>query len=215
LGSDHDPTLLAALKFCLSLFHGYLKKGLLDDSDESVRKMAAPFLPLLGQCLRLSGAAAVVTVAMRCMCTLLGWGLPVTAGFSQAVGQHMLMLMCRGGALVSTDNELVQACMKGLTSLFQLSIQRNEELIKRADQVADRSRKVSVREDLLPLSLDSCRALVSLLIASVTEVMTTFQSVSYQLIKIILEIKLIVPEIYDLVDKVLEQTIISHRKVST
>ena len=49
--------------------------------------MAAPFVPLLGQCLRLTGAVDVVTLATRCLCTLLTWKVEVESSFVQAVGK--------------------------------------------------------------------------------------------------------------------------------
>ena len=42
-------------------------------------------------------------------------------------GGRLLRLMLRSGALRSTDSELVQACIKGLTSLFNLHNSRRAE----------------------------------------------------------------------------------------
>ena len=104
-----NPAAMAAVRFCLSLFSAALRRNRLDYNDPAVRAMAAPFVPLLGQCLRLSGATDVVTLAMRCLCTLLTWDLPTCEPtFVQAVAGRMLRLMWRGGALRSTENELVR-----------------------------------------------------------------------------------------------------------
>ena len=81
-----DPAAMAAVRFCLSLFSASLKRNKMDPTDRVVLSMAAPFVPLLGQCLRLSGAVDVVTLATRCLCTLLTWGIRVEASFVQAVG---------------------------------------------------------------------------------------------------------------------------------
>jgi hypothetical protein len=81
-----DPAAMAAVRFCLSLFSASLKRNKMDPTDRVVLSMAAPFVPLLGQCLRLSGAVDVVTLATRCLCTLLTWGIHVEASFVQAVG---------------------------------------------------------------------------------------------------------------------------------
>lgn len=59
----------------------------MDPTDRVVLSMSAPFVPLLGQCLRLSGAVDVVTIATRCLCTLLTWGIQVEPKFVQAVGE--------------------------------------------------------------------------------------------------------------------------------
>ena len=190
----------------------------MDPTDRVVLSMSAPFVPLLGQCLRLSGAVDVVTLATRCLCTLLTWGIHVEASFVQAVGTHrnapywcysqcivmlyiveriddntlfnpsiltpsllilisfphtlslstsiysplfflpilvlalggrLLRLMLRSGALRSTDSELVQACIRGLTALFSL---HNNRLAQRADNRAFNKEKRVMMEinELLP-----------------------------------------------------------------
>ena len=82
-----DPAAMAAVRFCLSLFSASLKRNKLDPSDPLVLSMSAPFVPLLGQCLRLTGAVDVVTLATRCLCTLLTWRVQVENSFVQAVGK--------------------------------------------------------------------------------------------------------------------------------
>ena len=86
-GGGTDPAAVAAVRFCLSLFSACLKRNRMDPTDRVVLSMAAPFVPLLGQCLRLSGAVDVVTIATRCLCTLLTWGIQVEPKFVQAVGE--------------------------------------------------------------------------------------------------------------------------------
>lgn len=205
----------------------------MDPTDRVVLSMSAPFVPLLGQCLRLSGAVDVVTIATRCLCTLLTWGIQVEPKFVQAVGAfhhiavsvplplytflllflpllfspllhfpsllflisplslpslllpsshsssyfiifsfsslllphqilsslnppssyctggRLLRLMLRSGALRSTDSELVQACIKGLTSLFAL---HNNRLAVRADTRMQMKERQAMREinDMMP-----------------------------------------------------------------
>lgn len=86
-GGGTDPAAVAAVRFCLSLFSACLKRNRMDPTDRVVLSMSAPFVPLLGQCLRLSGAVDVVTIATRCLCTLLTWGIQVEPKFVQAVGE--------------------------------------------------------------------------------------------------------------------------------
>ena len=71
-----DPSALAAVRFCLSLFSAVLRRDRLESTDPVVRSMASPFIPLLGQCLRLSEVTEVVTLAVRCLTGLLSWDLP-------------------------------------------------------------------------------------------------------------------------------------------
>ena len=85
--SGTDPAAIAAVRFCLSLFSSSLKRNKLDQTDSLVLSMAAPFVPLLGQCLRLTGAVDVVTLATRCLCSILTWNIQVESSFIQAVGK--------------------------------------------------------------------------------------------------------------------------------
>lgn len=64
-------------------------------------------------------------------------------------GGRLLRLMLRSGALRSTDSELVQACIKGLTALFNL---HNNRLAARADTRLLNKGKKAMKElnSLLP-----------------------------------------------------------------
>jgi hypothetical protein len=63
--------------------------------------------------------------------------------FLCAQGGRLLRLMLRSGALRSTDSELVQACIKGLTALFAL---HNNRLAARADTRAMNKGKRAMKE---------------------------------------------------------------------
>lgn len=118
---DSNISVITLAKFCLTLLNACLKNNKIDETDASVRSMLKPFLPILANCLCLPGTAAIAPMAMRCLCTLLAWGLELDAKdnrFSKAVGVRMVKLMFRNGTLLSSDSDLVQACLKGLTSLF-------------------------------------------------------------------------------------------------
>ena len=220
---EDDPSFNAAVKFCLSLLLSCLKQNKLDSQDEVIRSMAAPFLPLLGQCLRVSGNSTIVVLAMRCICALLSWGLSVEVSYSRAVGKRMLNMMYSGGATLSTDSELVQTCVKGLVSLFQLH-QKNYD--SSGSAVSPASTVVSTAIDNLlstpntekrekrelPLEEESIRNLLSLLTTSILEVTSEYQNSAFQLIKLVVDMRIVVPEIYDLVNRLIEQIVLSHRK---
>ena len=57
------------------------------------------------------------------------------------LGGRLLRLMLRSGALRSTDSELVQACIKGLTSLFNIHNSRRAE--KAGQKALDKENRVS------------------------------------------------------------------------
>jgi U3 small nucleolar RNA-associated protein 20 len=220
---EDDPAFTAAVKFCLSLLLSCLKQKRLDESDPLVRDMATPFLPLFAQCLRISGNSGIVVLAMRCICGLLSWGLPVEPAFSRSIGKRMLELIYQGGAVLSTDNDLVQTCIKGLYSLFLLynkskSQQQSKEdfatfnpLNSSLDEVADTPLPKKGNEKL-PLDLESIRTLLSLLTSSILEVATSYQNSSFQLIRAIVDSRIVVPEMYDLMKALIEQVVLSHRK---
>ena len=60
---------------------------------------------------------------------------------NNALGGRLLRLMLRSGALRSTDSELVQACIKGLTSLFNIHNSRRAE--KAGQKAVDKENRAS------------------------------------------------------------------------
>ena len=100
--------------------------------------MATPFIPLLVHILRLSSdtddygqtsataSNAIVASTVKIVVQLLAWGLPVKPKFSRVLGSRLLKLMMRSGVVLHSDKEIVQACMKGLTSLFVYHNQQRE-----------------------------------------------------------------------------------------
>ena len=60
---------------------------------------------------------------------------------NNTLGGRLLRLMLRSGALRSTDSELVQACIKGLTSLFNIHNSRRAE--KAGQKALDKENRAS------------------------------------------------------------------------
>ena len=227
-GGGSDPAAIVAVKFCLTLFLSAIKKNQLDSGHEETRTMCIPFIPLLGQCLRIPGAANVVALSMRCLCALLSWNLPVDSSFSRAVGARMMKVMFRGGVLLSTDNELVQACIRGLTSLFDLyNAQKEARKDESKKETGSHSGKRKASSSALvaslasggktealshPLSENNTRTLLKMMTVSIMEVTSSYQNAAFQLIKSIIKARVMVPEIYDLITKLTEQIVLSQRK---
>jgi U3 small nucleolar RNA-associated protein 20 len=194
-----DAATIEAVKFCLTLFHLAIKKNILTEEDPSTCKMIPTFLPLLGHCLRLPGSSDVVALAMKCLCSILPWNeIAIDPNFARSVASQMLKLMFRGGIMVSSDNELVQACIKGLTSLFQ-----NYNRVKKQRP----NEKI-----LLPLPEPKLRTLLQLLVSSILEVTSNYQNAAFQLIRSVFETRTLVPEVYDLVKTLMDQLVLSQRK---
>merc|ERR1719487_418469 len=93
----------------------------------------------------------------------------------------MLGLLFRGGALISTDNELVQSCLKGLTALFHLYIKQNSAVL------ANINEDTVVEKEKLPLTEESIRTLLSMLTASILEITATYQNTAFQFIRSVLD----------------------------
>ena len=83
--------------------------------------------------------------------------MPIQKEFSHALGKLILKLMFRGGAMVSTDSELVQACIKALTGIFQTHA---KYLISSGDKEMNK----------LPFPIENIRLLLELLTTSITEI---------------------------------------------
>jgi U3 small nucleolar RNA-associated protein 20 len=69
-----------------------------------------------------------------------------------------------------------------------------------------------VIDNKLPFPMQSIRSLVEILLSSVSEISASQNSTAFPLIRAIVEAKVLIPEIYDLLEKLLEQTVLSHRK---
>jgi hypothetical protein len=187
-----NPANMAAIKFCLNLLYFCLKQHRFNGADVEISNMVAPFLNILMMCLKVQGAADVVVSTVRCLSILLSWeGTNITPTYSKALTEEILKLMFRGGALVSTDSDLVQACLKGATSLFKLALHDQK---------------------YLPLDTATTRNMLQMLTASVMEVGSAYQNTAFQLIKVIVDLKIVVPELYDIINKLCDQLALSHRR---
>eukprot|EP01038_Epipyxis_sp_PR26KG_P008131 gene8131-11009_t len=140
-GGQSDPAALQAVKYCLTLFHACLKQSInkninsnnnnnnnnikgsvtLDIMNEEIIQMSIPFLPLLSKCLLLPGTSSIVTITIRCLINLLNWGIPIESSYIKIISCRLLKLLYQNSrGMISTDNELAQACLKGLTCMFKM-----------------------------------------------------------------------------------------------
>ena len=250
-----NPADMIAVKFCLNFLYSMIKNDKLDYRNDEICHMITPFLPLLAHCLKLDDAADVSILALKNICILLSWDINLktsfSASFPRLVGNQILKLMFKGGALLTTDRELVQACIKGLCSLFKnygkkstssnnsnTSINDNNitsslpdmiisdpSIINLNDATQKHTNTKSKKRDLstsiepvvhikqeMPLKDSNLRLLLQLLTSSIMEVTSSYQNSSFQLIKILIDNKVMLPEMYDLIDKLIIQSVISHRK---
>ena len=144
----------------------------------------------------------------------------------------MLKLMYQGGALLTTDNELVQACIKGLSTLFQSYTQSKSEAEDSAIAVlhdtqeklinASHGNKTTLskrknqhgtsKTNKMPLKEPNLRLLIQLLTSSVMEVTSSYQNAAFKLIKALVESRIVMPEMYDLIEKLIDLIVLSHQR---
>ena len=82
-----------AIRFCLTLLYSCIRHNKIDHTNVIVQSMIIPFLPLLGKCIQLSHASNITALAIRCLTTFIGWGIPVETTFLTALGNRLLKLM--------------------------------------------------------------------------------------------------------------------------
>lgn len=232
-GGNSDPASLAAVKFCLTTLQSAIKNERLSPDDEGVVSMLGPFLPILAHCLHLDDASNVATLALRCICSILNWNVPFEPSLPRIIGNQMLKLMFKGGALLTTDGELVQACLKGLICLFQSFQQSgssdagNERLLTELEMQGTgaagmKKLKTSANKEGdkgnaahslgMPLKEQNLRLLVQLLTSSINDVTSSYQNSAFQLVRVLVECKVMLPELYDLMEKLIDLIVLAHRK---
>jgi U3 small nucleolar RNA-associated protein 20 len=138
--------------------------------------------------------------------------------------------MFKGGALLTTDKDLVQACLKGLCTLFQTRTHTEDvknqdesfsgleqdgsqlvEIPKKVDdELIERTGMMKTRQ--MPLKESNLRLLIQLLASSITEVTSSNQSAAFQLIRVLVNFRVMLPEIYDLMEQMLDLIVLSHKR---
>lgn len=228
--TTYDPAAIEAVRFCLTLLFYCLRDKKISNDDPTVLQMVVPFLPLLGQCLHLQSCSSdLVALAMKCIGTLLSFGVPVEIHHCRHLASTMLGLMVKGGALLSSDNDLVQACLRGLAAVFKTYNER-EKSTERAQgglPVSDAGSTAKTSSTDSPLNEDQLRSLVQLLTVSILDPTSTsisstasfsaaavLQNSCLLLVKEIVRTRFMLPELYDLVAKLGDQIVLSSRKAT-
>ena len=225
--TSYDPAAIEAVRFCLTLLFYCLRDKKISNDDPTVLQMVVPFLPLLGQCLHLQSCSSdLVALSMKCIGTLLSFGVPVEVHHCRHLAATMLGLMVKGGALLSTDNDLVQACLRGLAAVFKTYNER-EKSTERALPASDSGTTTKSSSADSPLNEDQLRSLVQLLTVSILDPTSTsisstasfsaaavLQNSCLMLVKEIVRTRFMLPELYDLVAKLGDQIVLSSRKAT-
>eukprot|EP00850_Spirogloea_muscicola_P011766 SM000074S21676 [mRNA] locus=s74:346390:362774:- [translate_table: standard] len=176
-----DPNAYLSLDFALQLLHAGLKRWRLDGKDLQLLAMLDPIVALLCRCL-VNKYDSVLAQAIKSLCILVRLPLPAIGQFGQEILGKAFEIV--GGRSVRSGGEVVQACLKLLSTLLQhcSTIQISNEqllLLLQAGVFAD-------------------------LEAGAT------RSTAFSLLQAVLSRGLVVPEIYDLMHSVAELMVRSY-----
>ncbi|CAM9407566.1 unnamed protein product [Choristocarpus tenellus] len=228
-----DPAALGAVKLALGLLHARLRAelsasrsgkragGTMDRYDDVVRSMADPFVHLLASCLDDNPHTSIVLLALKSLGLLLRWDLPSMEKAAPLVGRSVLARLVQGGAN-GMKGEMGQCCFKTLSLLFHRHVnifEREMEmegkggekgsLIQAGEGKKKRKNGVGVGEGMFGLDTQQLRALLVLLQVAVAE--SEHQNATFALIKAIVAKRVMLPEVYDLMTKLAELAVTSHR----
>jgi hypothetical protein len=196
----NDPSKACAISFGLSLLFSFLKKVKVKPDDNAlVRSMADPFVPILTNCLTTSGMSdEIALLALRSLTLLLGWNLPSMVKWQKKLSSNVLQLLVSSGGTSSTNSEVSQGCFKSLALLL------DREKLK---STSDNEHGDFGKE--MPLSEEEMNVLISLLRGCVSDI--DHYNSTFALIKAIVAWRFLSPELYDLMETILNLTVQSQR----
>ncbi|CAB1098209.1 unnamed protein product [Ectocarpus sp. CCAP 1310/34] len=212
-----DPAALGAVTLAMGLLHSRLKAeatargagrraAAINRRAEAVRAMADPFVPLLTRsgmgCIGKNPHTPVVLLSLKSLGYLLHWDLPSMKRCAPLVGRHVLARLVRGG-VGGIRGEMGQACFKALSMLFKSQVQVF------GIPGEDAGRRKGRGGGLFGLSPKQLRALLVVLQMAVAE--TEHQNATFGLIKAVVARRVMLPEVYDLMTKLAELAVTSHR----
>eukprot|EP00898_Chlorokybus_atmophyticus_P007671 jgi/Chlat1/7905/Chrsp67S07348 len=158
--------------FALQVLYTSMKKGLTGESATETHSLLDPMVPLLSRAL-MSRETAVLSMSLKNLCLLLRMPLPSMDACASDITQHVFDILHRSG---SNTAPLVQDCLKLLTTLLRHS--------QRSELVSDTQLK----------------HILNFAFTDIEDPNT--QSTTFALLKAIVTRRLVVPELYDLMNKV-------------
>ncbi|CAM9574939.1 unnamed protein product, partial [Ectocarpus sp. 4 AP-2014] len=168
---------------------------------EAVWAMADPFVPLLTRCIGKNPHTPVVLLSLESLGYLLHWDLPSMKRCAPLVGRHVLARLVRGG-VGGIGKEMGQACFKALSMLFKSQVQV-------FGVPGEDTGWKGIGGGPFGLSPKQLGALVVVLPMAVAE--TEHQHATFGLIKAVVARRAMLPEVYDLMTKLAELAVTSHR----
>ncbi|KAI2504538.1 hypothetical protein MHU86_9943 [Fragilaria crotonensis] len=197
----NSPAGVCAIEFGLNLLLATLKcKNHPNTGDFESR--LSPFLTLLTTCVCETRENVVTTLAIRCIALLLKRGVEPSPDVLKPLGAKIIDILSQGEAIIGANQEMTQTCLVALTTILKLQV---------ADKQLDTSsRESGTQNAVLSLSEDQMIVLVSLLKESVM----AFDDSNAALgtVKALLSQRFASPELYDLMETLLDLSVRSHRE---
>lgn len=190
-----NPAHTAAVVFGLQIFQIALRK----DTQERSPTLLDPFVRLLTDCVCSSRDTDVLRLSMKSFGSLLSVDLPSLTMYASTLSTQTVDLLASSGG----NEELQHSCFKLLTFLLQKTGDREEALATQGGN--DLTDKVDLLKDQSKMDL-----LISFIRQSVIE--SEQHSHAISLLKAILACTYSSPDLYDLMECILEQSVRSPKE---
>lgn len=191
-----NPANVTAVVFGLQLLSASLKKAN-EATAENVTSQLEEMLRLLMACVSRANDLDIVVLSLRCLDQLFRFDLPSLPACAQRLGERCLGLMTSPGAASKQQQELFQTSLKVLASLLDKDRHRLG-----GKSAADNSAS-SV------LTGEQTRVTLTILRGAILE--SEQPTTAMKLINSIVASKFLSPELYDLMETLLEQSVRSSR----
>jgi U3 small nucleolar RNA-associated protein 20 len=185
-----NPANVTAVVFGLQLLSAAVKKAK-DSTVDTVAIQLDNTFPLLMSCVEHAKDLDVVVLSLRCLDLLFRFALPSLPPCAQRLGERCLHLMTAPGAASNQQQELFQTSLKVLSSLLDKERQR----------LLGSTRSV--------LTDEQTRITLTILRGAILE--SEQPTTAMKLINSIVASKFLSPELYDLMETLLEQSVRSAR----
>lgn len=199
----NSPANACATEFGLNMLLTTTKHAKKTQDSTNLEAKLTPFLTLLTTSVCDSRENVITLLSIRCIALLLKKGIRPAPEVFAPLGAKIIDILSTGEAIVGINQDLTQVCMVALTTLLKLQAPETTT----TSAVAQEG---TVQGTVLSLTEDQMTVLVSLLKESVAT--TEDSNASLGVIKALLAHRLMSPELYDLMEKLLHLSVRSHRE---
>jgi U3 small nucleolar RNA-associated protein 20 len=197
----NSPAGVCAIEFGLNLLLATVKcKNHPNTGD--IESRLSPFLTLLTTCVCETRENVVTTLAIRCIALLLKRGVKPSPEVLNPLGAKIIDILSQGEAIIGANQEMTQTCLIALTTIMKLQVV--------GKQLETLSRETGTQDAVLSLSEEQLIVLISLLKESVMA--CDGSNAALGTIKALLSQRFASPELYDLMETILDLSVRSHKE---